>query len=129
MLANSTASAMTFWEELNLKEKIRNLPFPLQLILSGALVVLLLIDLVIPDIVPLIDELVLMFLLYTTTSASMGTLQDRKRDKLGAERKALDVRDQQIQPEDRTAEGQPGVEDELFAAAQKELEALEGSPF
>ncbi len=129
MLANSTASAVTFWEGLNLKEKIRNLPFPLQLILSGALVVLLLIDLVIPDIVPLIDELVLMFLLYTTTSASFGSLKDRKRDKLESDRKVLDVRDQQIRPEDLATDAPQNAEDELFAAAQKELEALEGSPF
>ena len=116
--AESSASGidvMGFMKRL--KDGMKKLPLPMQLFMNLAFAGLLLIDLVIVDGIPLIDELLLGWLLYAGTSASVDTIRGRRRQELEAPGNVVDVRDQQ------------GAPDYLKAAAEAEVEAATASPF
>jgi len=114
----------TWWDELDLKTKIKNLPMPLQVVVNGLLVTLLFVDMVFFDGLPLIDELLLGWLLYNGVSATFSAVKERRS--LPETGKTLDVRGQQAS---EPVGDDPGPEDYLKMAADKELEALEQAPF
>jgi len=100
-----------------LKERIKKLPVPMQVFVTLGFGVLLMIDLVVFDGIPLLDELLLGWLLYTGISASLEGARERKG--LPETPRPLDVRDQQTAPQT----------DPMMHAAEAEVEALTGSPF
>jgi hypothetical protein len=100
-----------------IKDGMKKMPLPVQLFMNLAFAGLLAIDLVIVDGIPLIDELLLGWLLYAGMSASVDTIRGRKRSELEPPGQVVDVRDQQGEP------------DYLKAAAEAEVEAATASPF
>ena len=125
MDTDSLAHDTSWYDEMTLKERIRalkqrikNLPIPLQMFVNVAFVGLLLLDIAVPDILPVLDELILGALVYIGVTASIQSIRDRR---LPAPRKAVDVRDQQ---------GSASLAgDELLSAAHAEVEALDHPPF
>ena len=104
---------------MDLKERIKNLPLPMQVFVNLGFAGLLLLDVVILDPLPLLDELLIGWLLFTGVSGTASSIRER-RGTAGALPAAVDVRDQQVPPE---------LDDELLTAAAAEVEALEGVPF
>ena len=106
----------------NLKQQIQRQPLGVQVALTSGLGLLLLGTLAIFDPIPIVDELVLGWLLFTSISATSGTLQKR-REKSEPPRvsASVDVRAQQGTPE-------AAEEDGALSAAKAEVGALEGKP-
>jgi hypothetical protein len=116
--AESTATGIDIMGFMNrIKDGMKKMPLPVQLFMNLAFAGLLAIDLVIVDGIPLIDELLLGWLLYAGMSASVDTIRGRKRSELEPPGQVVDVRDQQGEP------------DYLKAAAEAEVEAATASPF
>ena len=119
-LARNTESSATGIDVMGFMDRVKNgmkkLPLPMQLFMNLAFACLLLIDIVIIDGIPLVDELLLGWLLYAGVSSSADTIRGRRRE-LEAGGQAVDVRDQQGEP------------DYLKTAAEAEVEAATASPF
>jgi hypothetical protein len=116
--AESTATGIDIMGFMNrIKDGMKKMPLPVQLFMNLAFAGLLAIDLVIVDGIPLIDELLLGWLLYAGMSASADTIRGRRRAELDPPAQAVDVRDQQGEP------------DYLKAAAEAEVEAATAPPF
>jgi len=117
--AESTATGIDVMGFMNrIKDGMKKMPLPMQLFMNLVFAGLLVVDLLIVDGIPLVDELLLGWLLYAGTSASVDTVRRRRRE-LGASSQVVDVRDQQGAQEP----------DYLKAAAEAEVEAATASPF
>jgi len=116
-LANDAASAAPWYDGMALKDRIKNLPAPMQVFVNAAFAGLLLLDLAVFDALPLLDEALLGWLLYVSVTASLESRRERRLPEPG---RAVDVRGQQ---------GVVEAGDYLFDAAEAEVEALSSSPF
>ena len=110
-------------QTLSLKDRIQNLPLPLQVLITcgfGLLMLIALADFALDPIL-LLDELLIGWLLYTGVSATAGTLKARREERTGVIGGGrLDVREQQA------AEAEDG--DPLKQAAEAELSGLGAAP-
>ena len=120
-LAGSNVHGTTF-KGFDLKESLKKLPMPVQVLLNLGFLGLLAVDLAFPDILPFVDELLFSWLAYTGISATIGSWKERKQ--LGDGSAAVDVRAQQGVELD----GIRDVDDELLEATKREMEALD-APF
>ena len=116
-LARDAASTAPWYDGMALKDRIKNLPIPMQVFVNAAFAGLLLIDLVVFDALPLIDEALLGWLLYVSATAALESRRERRLPDPG---RAVDVRDQQ---------GAVPAADYLMNAANAEVEALSPDPF
>ena len=117
-LAQAVPPADPASQTLSLKTRIQDLPLSKQILLTSGFVFLMLLTLVIPDPVPFLDELLVGWLLFTGASATVGTLRQRRAERLEAGGGTLDVRAQQGSTDDAE------TEDALKQAAAAELEGL-----
>ncbi len=128
MPVSSVVRAVPRREGETLKDTIKTLPLPVQLLINAAFALLLLVDVVVPDMLPLFDELLLVWLLFVSSTATATAFKERREARrLATPGAAIDVRDQQAAVE-RTG-APPSAGDPLQRAAERELEALEGAPF
>lgn len=123
-LATSNNPSATLAQGFDLKDKLKKLPLPVQVLINLGFVGLLALDLAFPDVLPFIDEILFGWLAYTGISASLATWRERKQLGDGSQA-AVDVRAQQgIELDGLRGE----VDDEVLEATRREMEAL-GSPF
>jgi len=122
-LASSKAPAASLLQGFDLKERIKKLPLPVQVLINLGFAGLLALDLAVPDVLPFVDEILLAWLMYTGISAFGGALKDRKQLRDGGS-SAVDVRAQQ----GFELDGVQADDDDLLEATRREMEALD-SPF
>ena len=117
-LAQAMPPADPASQTLSLKTRIQDLPLAQQILLTSGFAFLMLLALIVFDPVPLLDELLVGWLLFTGASATVGTLRQRRAERIEAGGGTLDVRAQQGSTTDA------GGEDTLKQAARAEVEGL-----
>ena len=70
------------YRALDLSRRLRALPLPVQVMLNGLLALLLMLDVAIPDVIPLLDEALLGWLLWTGTSAFVSAARRKRQARL-----------------------------------------------
>jgi hypothetical protein len=123
-MAGSKVQTASSFQGFELKERLKKLPMPVQVLINLGFVGLLAIDLAMPDVLPFVDEILFSWLAYTGISASFASWKERKQLGDGSAASSLDVRAQQGMELDGIRE----VDDELLDATRREMEALD-SPF
>lgn len=123
-MAGSKVQTTSLFQGFELKERLKKLPLPVQVLINLGFVGLLAIDLALPDMLPFVDEILFSWLAYTGISATIAAWKDRKQLGDGSIASSVDVRAQQGVELDGIRE----VDDELLEATRREMEALD-SPF
>ncbi len=131
VIAESNApdsTARRFLSKIDLRGWLGRMPLPIQALVTFFFVQLFIVNLAVPDLIPLIDEVVCGWLLYMGISASAATVRERYGHKLssfGKRRQVIDIpQERDVLPDLEEAEAHE-LDPVLVHATLKEMEGLD----
>ncbi len=111
---------------IDIRGRLARLPLPVQAIITLFLAQLLALDIALPDILPLVDEVILGWLLYLAGSTSVATIRERYGERIkGWCGQALGSESGEAAIADEESTSIEQLDNLLAEATRRELEALD----